>query len=56
MTPGPLDRLTVLDRVQFGSPIGRHHGAKHPPAEAYVDVQFGDEDYHYDRVATFGGI
>ncbi len=114
------------DRVQFGSPIGRYQGVKHPLAEAYVDVEcmksllyhaawavdahpdllpsataqakgfasdaitqsgvmgiqlhgavgytqeydiqlylrrskwarpmFGDEDYHFDRVATLGGI
>ncbi len=114
------------DRVQFGSPIGRYQGVKHPLAEAYVDIEsmksllyysawaldaspdevpfsvakakgfaseafvrigvtgiqlhgavgyteeydiqlylkrskwarpmYGDEDYHYDRVATFGGI
>jgi alkylation response protein AidB-like acyl-CoA dehydrogenase len=114
------------DRVQFGSPIGRFQGVKHPLAEGYVDIEsmksllyyaawaleaspnevplsaskakgfaseaftrigvmgiqlhgavgytdeydiqlylkrtkwarpmYGDEDYHYDRVATFGGI
>jgi alkylation response protein AidB-like acyl-CoA dehydrogenase len=27
------------DRVQFGSPIGRYQGVKHPLAEAYVDIQ-----------------
>jgi alkylation response protein AidB-like acyl-CoA dehydrogenase len=26
-------------RVQFGSPIGRYQGVKHPLAEAYVDVE-----------------
>ena len=114
------------DRVQFGSPIGRFQGVKHPLAEGHVDIEsmksllyyaawaldaspeevpmaaskakgfateaftrigvtgiqlhgavgyteeydiqlylkrskwarpmYGDEDYHYDRVATFGGI
>ena len=114
------------DRIQFGSPIGRYQGVKHPLAEAYVDVEsiksllyyaawaldarpdevpfsaakakgfaseafnqigitgiqlhgavgyteeydiqlylkrskwarpmFGDEDYHYERIATFGRI
>ncbi len=114
------------DRVQFGSPIGRFQGVKHPLAEGYVDIEsmksllyhaawaldaspeevpqsaskakglaseaftrigvtgiqlhgavgyteeydiqlylkrskwarpmYGDEDYHYDRVATLGGI
>lgn len=114
------------DRVQFGSPIGRFQGVKHPLAEGYVDIEslksllyhaawaldaspaevpfaaskakglaseaftrigvtgiqlhgavgyteeydiqlylkrsnwarpmYGGEDYHYDRVATFGGI
>ena len=114
------------DRIQFGSPIGRYQGVKHPLAEAYVDVEsmksllyyaawaleaspdevpfstakakafaseafsrigvtgiqlhgaigftqecdiqlylkrskwarpmYGDEDYHYDRVATLGGV
>ncbi len=114
------------DRVQFGSPIGRFQGVKHPLAEGYVDIEsmksllyyaawaletspdevpfsaskakgfaseafarigvtgiqlhgavgyteeydiqlylkrskwarpmYGDEDYHYDRIATFGGI
>jgi acyl-CoA dehydrogenase len=27
------------DRVQFGSPIGRYQGVKHPLAEMYVDVE-----------------
>jgi alkylation response protein AidB-like acyl-CoA dehydrogenase len=27
------------DRVQFGSPIGRYQGVKHPLAEAYVDIE-----------------
>ena len=114
------------DRVQFGSPIGRFQGVKHPLAEGFVDIEsmksllyyaawaldaspeevpfsaskakgfaseaftrigvtgiqlhgavgyteeydiqlylkrsnwarpmYGDEDYHYDRVASFGGI
>ena len=114
------------DRIQFGSPIGRYQGVKHPLAEAYVDIEsmksllyyaawavhaspeelalaaskakgfaseafsrigitgiqlhgavgyteeydiqlylrrskwarpmFGDGDYHYDRIATLGGI
>ncbi len=114
------------DRVQFGSPIGRFQGVKHPLAEGFVDIEsmksllyyaawaldespeevpfsaskakgfaseaftrigvtgiqlhgavgyteeydiqlylkrsnwarpmYGDEDYHYDRVAIFGGI
>jgi acyl-CoA dehydrogenase len=38
---GALD-LTVQfakDRVQFGSPIGRYQGVKHPLAEMYVDVE-----------------
>jgi alkylation response protein AidB-like acyl-CoA dehydrogenase len=38
---GALD-LTVQfakDRVQFGSPIGRYQGVKHPLAERYVDVE-----------------
>jgi len=26
-------------RVQFGSPIGRYQGVKHPLAEAYVDIE-----------------
>lgn len=35
-------RLTVdyaKERVQFGSPIGRFQGVKHPLAEMYVDVE-----------------
>ncbi len=38
---GMLD-LTVQfakDRVQFGSPIGRYQGVKHPLADIYVDVE-----------------
>ncbi len=38
---GMLD-MTVQyakDRVQFGSPIGRYQGVKHPLAEAYVDIE-----------------
>jgi alkylation response protein AidB-like acyl-CoA dehydrogenase len=38
---GVLD-LTVRfakDRVQFGSPIGRYQGVKHPLAEMYVDLE-----------------
>ena len=27
------------DRVQFGSPIGRFQGVKHPLAERYVDIE-----------------
>jgi alkylation response protein AidB-like acyl-CoA dehydrogenase len=27
------------DRIQFGSPIGRYQGVKHPLAEAYVDIE-----------------
>ena len=27
------------DRVQFGSPIGRYQGVKHPLAEAYVQIE-----------------
>ena len=27
------------DRVQFGSPIGRFQGVKHPLAEMYVDIE-----------------
>jgi alkylation response protein AidB-like acyl-CoA dehydrogenase len=27
------------DRQQFGSPIGRYQGVKHPLAEAYVDIE-----------------
>jgi alkylation response protein AidB-like acyl-CoA dehydrogenase len=27
------------DRQQFGSPIGRYQGVKHPIAEAYVDIE-----------------
>ena len=27
------------DRVQFGSPIGRFQGVKHPLAEGYVDIE-----------------
>jgi alkylation response protein AidB-like acyl-CoA dehydrogenase len=27
------------DRIQFGSPIGRYQGVKHPLAEMYVDVE-----------------
>jgi len=40
-TAGALD-LTVQfakDRVQFGAPIGRYQGVKHPLAERYVDVE-----------------
>jgi hypothetical protein len=124
-----LHAMTVQyakDRTQFGSPIGRYQGVKHPLAEGYVDLEcmksllyyaawaleaspeevplaasqakafaseafsqmgitgiqlhgaigytqdsdvhlylrrskwarpaFGDEAYHYDRVATLGGI
>jgi alkylation response protein AidB-like acyl-CoA dehydrogenase len=29
----------ALDRKQFGSPIGRYQGVKHPLAEMYVDVE-----------------
>lgn len=116
----------ALDRKQFGSPIGRYQGVKHPLAEIYVDIEcmkslvyyaawaldeqpdeapaaiakakayasesvcnagvagvqlhgaigytdeydmqlfikrskwsratYGDEDFHYDRVASFGGL
>ncbi|CAA0080930.1 Acyl-CoA dehydrogenase [Halioglobus japonicus] len=116
----------ALDRKQFGSPIGRYQGVKHPLAEIYVDIEcmkslvyyaawtldeqteeaaaaiakakayasesvcnagvtgvqlhgaigytdeydmqlfikrskwsratYGDEDFHYDRVAVFGGL
>lgn len=116
----------ALERKQFGSPIGRYQGVKHPLAEIYVDIEcmkslvyyavwaleeqpdeapaaiakakayvsesicnagvtgvqlhgaigytddydmqlfmkrskwsratYGDEDFHYDRVADFGGI
>ena len=116
----------ALDRKQFGSPIGRYQGVKHPLAEIYVDIEctkslvyyaawaldgepneapaaiakakayasqsvcdagvsgvqlhgaigytdeydmqlfikrskwsratYGDEDFHYDRVAKFGGL
>ena len=38
---GALD-ITVQyakDRIQFGSPIGRYQGVKHPLAEMYVDVE-----------------
>lgn len=38
---GALD-LTVQyakDRIQFGSPIGRYQGVKHPLAEIYVDLE-----------------
>ena len=38
---GMLD-LTVQfakDRVQFGSPIGRYQGVKHPLADIYVDIE-----------------
>jgi alkylation response protein AidB-like acyl-CoA dehydrogenase len=38
---GALD-LTVQyakDRLQFGSPIGRYQGVKHPLAEIYVDLE-----------------
>jgi alkylation response protein AidB-like acyl-CoA dehydrogenase len=38
---GALD-LTVQyakDRIQFGSPIGRYQGVKHPLAEIYVDIE-----------------
>jgi alkylation response protein AidB-like acyl-CoA dehydrogenase len=27
------------DRIQFGSPIGRYQGVKHPLAEMYVDIE-----------------
>ncbi|MBW2231027.1 MAG: acyl-CoA/acyl-ACP dehydrogenase [Deltaproteobacteria bacterium] len=27
------------DRIQFGSPIGRYQGVKHPLAEAFVDIE-----------------
>jgi alkylation response protein AidB-like acyl-CoA dehydrogenase len=40
-TAAALD-LTVQfakDRVQFGAPIGRYQGVKHPLAERYVDVE-----------------
>ncbi len=116
----------ALDRKQFGSPIGRYQGVKHPLAEMYVDIEctkslayyaawtlegqpteapaaiakakayaaqsvcsagvtgvqmhgaigytdeydmqlymkrskwsratYGDEDFHYDRIADFGGL
>lgn len=29
----------ALDRKQFGSPIGRYQGVKHPLAEIYVDIE-----------------
>lgn len=29
----------ALDRQQFGSPIGRYQGVKHPLAEIYVDIE-----------------
>jgi len=36
-----LERTTgyARDRVQFGSPIGRYQGVKHPLAELYADVE-----------------
>jgi alkylation response protein AidB-like acyl-CoA dehydrogenase len=42
---GAADGAVVLtanyakDRIQFGSPIGRYQGVKHPLAEMYVDVE-----------------
>ena len=29
----------AMDRIQFGSPIGRYQGVKHPLAEMYVDLE-----------------
>ena len=29
----------AMERVQFGSPIGRYQGVKHPLAEMHVDVE-----------------
>lgn len=34
-----LTTAFVKDRVQFGSPIGRYQGVKHPLAEAHVDIE-----------------
>ncbi|MCH8815596.1 MAG: acyl-CoA/acyl-ACP dehydrogenase [Chloroflexi bacterium] len=42
---GAMDRALEMttqyakDRVQFGSPIGKYQGVKHPLAEMYVDVE-----------------
>jgi alkylation response protein AidB-like acyl-CoA dehydrogenase len=43
-------RLTVRyagERVQFGSPIGRFQGVKHPLAETYVDVESARSILYY---------
>jgi len=34
-----LTTAYAQDRVQFGSPIGRYQGVKHPLAEAHVDIE-----------------
>lgn len=42
--------LTVAyakERIQFGSPIGRFQGVKHPLAELYVDVESSKSLLHY---------
>jgi len=43
-------RLTVRyanERLQFGSPIGRFQGVKHPLAEAFVDVESAKSILYY---------
>jgi alkylation response protein AidB-like acyl-CoA dehydrogenase len=42
---GAMDRALEItteyarNRIQFGAPIGRYQGVKHPLAEMYVDVE-----------------
>ena len=44
-TIGTIDGALALtvqyakDRIQFGNPIGKYQGVKHPLAEMYVDIE-----------------
>lgn len=42
-----LTAAYARDRVQFGAPIGRYQGVKHPLAEMYVDVESAKSLLYY---------
>lgn len=44
----------ALDRKQFGSPIGRYQGVKHPLAEIYVDIECTKSLVYYAAWALEG--
>lgn len=44
----------ALDREQFGSPIGRYQGVKHPLAEIYVDIECMKSLVYYAAWALTG--